>query len=310
MENLTLSQPPHLTNRDSTSKIMWTVCLSLIPVCLASIYFFKVRALHIIAVSIISCLVAEALYQIILRKPVTIVDGSAFVTGLLFALILPPYLPFGFVILGSFVSIILGKQIFGGLGQNIFNPALIGRAFLLICFPKPMTTWHEPFSLDAVTKATPLTLAKFQHASTNIKSLFLGNIPGSIGETSALAILLGAVILVARKCIDWRVSVGYLGSVFVLAQILHMFWPDLYMSGLFHILAGGLMLGAVYMATDPVTSPVTKKGKWVFGIGCGIILVAIRFFAGMPEGVTFSILIMNALVPMINMLTKPKRFGV
>jgi electron transport complex protein RnfD len=288
---------------------MYQVAVSLVPVIAASCYFFGLRALLLIVVSCASCYALETLFQTLRKKPVTVADGSALVTGILFALILPPTAPLWMAMLGGAVAIIIGKQIFGGLGHNIFNPALVGRAFLLIAFPTFMTSWVTPYKLDAVTTATPLGLMKFEHVVTPVSDLFLGTVSGSLGETSSLCILIGGICLVALRALDWRIPVGYLGSVAVMGFIFHRVNPAAFPSAGFHLCSGGLMLGAVYMATDPVTSPITRGGKWFFSVGCGVIVVLIRLFGGMPEGVTFSILIMNAATPLINRLMKPRRFG-
>lgn len=288
---------------------MRNVLLALLPAVGASVYFFGLRALFLVAVSGATCVVSEAAFQKLRKKPITITDGSALVTGVLLALVLPPGLPLWAAALGSAVAIILGKQIFGGLGHNIFNPALVGRAFLLVTFPKFMTSWIKPISLDAVTTATPLGLMKFDGIQTGLYDLFLGNVSGSLGETSALCIIIGGAYLFIRKCMDWRIPVGFLGSVALLGWIFSMVDSSRFPSAGFHLLSGGLMIGAIFMATDPVTTPVTKVGRWIFGLGCGIIVVIIRLFGGMPEGVTFTILIMNAATPLVNIVTKPRRFG-
>lgn len=307
--NYTISPPPHIFAKLTTPKIMYHVLLALVPTVLASAYFFRARAGLLIIVSVAACILTEAAFQKLRQKPVTIGDGSAVLTGLLLALVLPPAVPLWVAGLGGVVAIILGKQIFGGLGHNIFNPALVGRAFLLIAFPKFMTTWTKPISLDAVTTATPLGLMKFDHIQTSITELFMGNVSGSLGETSALAIILGGLYLIIRKFMGWRVPVGFLGSAALLGFIFNRIDPVNFPSLTFHLFSGGLMLGAIFMATDPVTSPVTKLGRWFFGIGCGVIVVIIRLLGGMPEGVTFAILLMNAATPLVNMLTRPRRFG-
>jgi len=308
-EKYTVSTAPHIFNKTTTPQIMRQVLFALVPVVLAGVYFFRARAGLLIVVSVAACILTEAVFQKLRQKPITISDGSAVLTGVLLALVLPPAVPLWVVGLGGVVAIILGKQIFGGLGHNIFNPALVGRAFLLITFPKFMTTWTKPVSLDAVTTATPLGLMKFDHIQTSIADLFMGNVSGSLGETSAIAIILGGLYLIIRKFMGWRVPVGFLGSVVLLGWIFNRADAVNFPSVAFHLFSGGLMLGAIFMATDPVTSPVTKLGRWVFGIGCGVIVVIIRLLGGMPEGVTFAILLMNAATPLINALTRPRRFG-
>ena len=306
----TISAPPHMFASLTSKKIMYQVLFALLPAIAASIYFFRLRAVLLIAVSSVSCLLTEAVFQKLRRRPVTVTDGSALVTGILLALVLPPGLPIWIAILGGAIAIVFGKQLFGGLGHNIFNPALVGRAFLLVAFPRFMTSWVMPISLDTVTTATPLGLMKFEHIQTSLMNLFLGNVSGSLGETSSLSIIIGGIYLIARKYMCWRIPAGFLGSAAVLGWIFHRVNPAIYPSVGFYLFSGGLMLGAIFMATDPVTSPVTKVGRWIFGIGCGIILIVIRLFGGMPEGVTFCILIMNATNPLINMFIKPRRFGV
>ena len=217
-------------------------------------------------------------------------------------------------IVSSVFAISIGKEIFGSLGCNIFNPALLGRAFLSAAFPANMAVYSFPHSklmgnIDAMTSATPLGLMKFEGVQTGIKSLFLGNVAGSVGETSALVLLIGGIYILIRKYADWRIPVSFIGCVYILGEILHLLSPDKYPSGVFHLLAGGMMIGALFMATDPVTSPVTRLGKWVFGIGCGLLVIVIRSWGGQPEGVMYSILLMNGLTPVINRLTKPKRYG-
>ena len=243
-----------------------------------------------------------------LRQP--FITYSAIVTGILFAMVMPPSLPIWACILGCFVAVGLAKQLFGGLGANIFNPALLGRAFLAAAFPTFMTRWNHPISLDAVTGATPLGLVKFGHSlDINYWDLFIGNVSGSLGETSALALVIGGLYLLIKKTIDWRIPSAYIGTVFVISFVANLISPDVSVGGLFHILAGGLLIGAIFMAADPVTSPITKTGRWVFGIGCGTITMVIRLWGGLPEGVMYAILLMNALTPILNRMTRPRRYG-
>jgi electron transport complex protein RnfD len=211
--------------------------------------------------------------------------------------------------LGSVVAIGLGKQIFGGLGFNIFNPALLARAFLMAAFPALLTKWTHPITLNAVTGATPLGLMKFDKVVTPYMDMFLGNIPGSLGETSALAILIGAVYLFARGYADWRIPVGFLATALLLGGAFYLSDSTAYPAPLFHMFGGGMMIGALFMATDPVTTPVTKRGRWIFGIGCGLFVIIIRTWSGLPEGVMYSILLMNCLTPLLNRYTRPRRFG-
>jgi electron transport complex protein RnfD len=253
--------------------------------------------------------ITEIIFQRLRGKKITISDGSIVVTGLLLAFILPPSLPWGVALLGAVVSVGLGKQIFGGLGLNIFNPALVGRAFLMAAFPTLLTHWVEPYTLDAVSKATPLGLMKFQGIATPLVDLFLGSTSGSLGETSSLAIILGGGYLLIKRHIDWRTPLSIMLTVVITAGVFWLLKPTQYPSPLFCLFAGGLMLGAFFMATDPVASPMTKMGHWVFGIGIGILVVVIRLFGGLPEGVMYAILIMEATIPLINRLTRPRVFG-
>ncbi len=308
MKNLKISTSPHILSEFTTSKVMWGVIVALIPAVLASLYFFKAAAATLMIVCIISCAATEAVIRKLRGKNITISDGSAVVTGLLLAMVLPPKLPIWIAIVGSVISIGLGKEIFGGLGYNIFNPALIGRAFLMAAFPAHLTSWVNPQTIDAATRATPLGLMKFGGIGTGTMDLFLGNIAGSLGETSALALIVGGAYLIIRKYADWRIPLSYVLTTAVLGGIMHIIDPA-NPTVLFHILAGGLLLGAIFMATDPVTSPITKKGRWIFGIGCGVFTIVIRLWSGLPEGVMYAILLMNGITPLINRFTKPRRFG-
>ena len=312
---LVVSTSPHIFTREDTKKIMWNTVLSLLPPVLGALYFFGIRALWVILVSVISAVITEAIWLYLRKMPLSMsLDGSQVITGILLALTLPPSIPLWMASLGSIFAIIFGKQVFGGIGQNIFNPALIGRAFLMAAFPVELTTWAVPHTgfpmhFDATTSATPLALWKFSHQMTSYKALFLGNVGGSLGETSALLILIGFAFLVAKKYIDWKESVSYVVTVFVLGGIFWLINPSKYPDPLFHILSGGLMLGAVYMITDMVTSPVTSKGRIIYGIGAGILVILIRLFGGYPEGVMYSILLMNLTRPWIDRLTIRRRFG-
>lgn len=295
---LVISPSPHITSPVTTKSIMYGVILSLVPAVLAGVWIFGAPALVLIVVTTVAAVAFEALWQKLRGQRITIDDGSAFITGLLLALNLPPSLPVWMAVIGAFIAIIVGKQVYGGLGRNPFNPALVGRVFLLVAFPVHMTHW----TLDGVTTATPLGLARFQGVITSYSDLFLGRIGGCIGETSALAILIGGLYLIYKQYIDWRIPIGYIGTVAVLSLILGQ-------DPLFHVLAGGLLLGAFFMATDLVTTPITRTGKWIFAIGAGLIVVVIRFYGGYPEGVSFSILIMNALTPLIDRYTRQRKFG-
>ncbi len=310
MENrFILSPSPHIFTKTTTPKIMKDVIIALLPAAFASIYFFRLRAIILLATCVISCVVSEYIFEKLMKKKVTIGDYSAVVSGILLAFILPPAVPFWICIIGSLVAIILTKQIFGGLGSNIFNPALLGRAMLVAAFPAFLTTWSKPLTLDVITGATPLGLSKFEHILTGYWDLFIGNVPGSLGETSALALILGAIYLFCKKVIDYRIPVAYILTVAITGFVTNSVNPSLYPPLIFHIFAGGLLLGAFFMATDPVTSPVTKKGRWIFGIGCGVITMVIRLWGGLPEGVMYSILLMNAFTPLLNKITRPRRYG-
>lgn len=298
--NLIVTSSPHIHSGESTSKIMLTVAAALLLPTIGSIYFFGPRALALVIVSSVAAVITEAIFQKLRNRPITIKDGSALVTGMLLALNLPPGLPYWMASVGAVVAISLGKQIYGGIGANPFNPALIGRVFLMVSFTGPMTTWINP--VDGTTGATPLSLMKMQGISTDYMKLFLGNVGGSLGETSALLIIIGGLFLIFKGYADWRIPASYLGTVAILSLILGR-------DPIFHLLAGGLMLGAFFMATDMVTTPITKKGKIIFGIGAGFFTVLIRFFGGYPEGVSFSILLMNAFTPIINRFTVPRIYG-
>ena len=306
---LIVSVSPHQKERLNTPKIMRGVIYALIPTVIASIYYFKLRAFLLIIVCIAGTILTEAVFQKLRKKPVTIYDGSALLTGLLLALVLPPAIPLWAGFLGAVMAIVLGKQLFGGLGQNIFNPALIGRAFLMAAFPVMLTHWIKPGTFDVISTATPLAMMKFDHKVTSTLFLLLGNIGGSLGETSAIALIIGAIFLLIKKYMDWRIPLSYIGTVFVLSSILHLIKPVSYASPLFHLFAGGLMIGALFMATDPVTTPITKKGRYIFGIGAGLLVIIIRNWGGLPEGVMYSILLMNAFTPLINRYTTPVQFG-
>lgn len=309
-EELIISSSPYIKDRLTISKLMWHVSLALMPAVFASIYFFGTRAIRIILVCIIASILTDWIFLKFRKRKFALTQGSSLLTGLLLALTLPPTIPLGIACLGSVAAIILGKQIFGGLGYNIFNPALIGRAFLVASFPVLMTNYIQPLSYDAITTATPLGLIKFEHISTSVWSLFIGNIPGSLGETSALVLIIGGLYLLLRGYIDWRIPTGIILSVSILGSFFFFLFPAEFPNPLFHIFSGGLLLGTFFMAIDPVTSPITRKGRWIFGISIGILIIIIRHWSGLPEGVMYSILFMNAFTPLINRFTKPRRFGV
>lgn len=304
-EALLISHSPHIWSGFSTSKIMYIFLISLIFPTASAIYFFGLKALWIIIASTASAVLTEFIIKKA-RKKKFIMDGSAMITGLLLALTLPPRTPIWMVVIGSVFSIAIAKEAFGGIGYNIFNPALAGRAFIAICFPVEMTSWYLPwdFSVDAVTSATPLSESFVQEGSKAAlyKDMFFGNIGGSIGETSVFLLLLAFVFLVIFKIIDWKVPLIYIGTVAIFSLI----WKE---DVLFQVLAGGLIFGAIFMATDYVTTPVTSLGRAIFALGCGLITFVIRKFGAMPEGVCFSILIMNGFTPLIDRYVLPKPFG-
>ena len=327
---LLLTTSPFIKSPQDTRFIMWQVNYALVPVILAGIYYFGLNAVLIILVSLAGALLPEWLWSRRQSHPVnTVRDGSAVITGLLFALTLPPGIPLWMAFLGGTVSVVLGKIIFGGLGYNIFNPALVGRAFLQAAFPVSMTTWIPyatpenvfhirgdlltfPFMkprMDALSAATPLARMKFESQLTRLTDLLLGSTAGSLGETAAFIIILAGVYLGLRGVINWRIPVGIVATVFLLAALLHWVDGTRYPAPWFHVFAGGLMLGAVFMATDPVTSPITQKGVWIFSIGVGLLVVIIRIWGGLPEGVMYSILLMNAVAPLINKMVRPRIYG-
>jgi electron transport complex protein RnfD len=305
---------------------MYDVIIALIPAFLVSLYIFGIGALIVTSVAVISCLLFEYLIQkYLLKTPTTIGDGSALITGILLAFNLPSGLPIWMIIVGSLVAIGIAKFSFGGLGFNIFNPALVGRVFLLISFPVQMTMWPTPLDnqtiiTDAVTGATPLGIIKeglmfgesMSEISTKIPSfldMLTGVTGGSLGEMSALALIIGGLFLIIRKVITWHIPVVMIMTMVIITGIFWMIDPQQYVNPIIHILSGGAILGAFFMATDLVTSPMTKKGMVIFAIGIGLITVVIRLFGAYPEGVSFAIIIMNAFVPLINKFFKPRRFG-
>ena len=297
-KQLTVTPNPHIKDSTSVDEIMWTVVYALIPAVLAATYFFGFRALLVVAVSILGAVLTEYVFLKIRKKEMVINDGSAVLTGLLLALTLPPSIPLWTAFLGSVVGIGLGKQVFGGLGYNVFNPALIGRAFLTASYPVLMTTW----TVDGVSTATPLSQIASGEA-IRIWNLFIGNSGGSLGETSALALLLGAAYLIYRGFINWRIPAGMISTVIIVTFLAGA-------NPVVHLFAGSLILGAFYMATDMVTSPVTKRARWVFGIGAGLLVAIIRLWGGYPEGVMYSILFMNTTVPLLDRYLKPRTLGV
>lgn len=304
-ENNFISQSPHIWRGISSAKIMYIFFASLIFPSVAAVYFFGLRAFWVMFSSTVTAVLIELIIKKARKKNFKM-DGSALITGLLLALTLPPRIPIWMVVIGSAFSIALAKEAFGGLGYNIFNPALAGRAFLAISFPTYMTQWYLPgsFGVDAVTSASPLG-ESFVIAGSKMdlyRDLFFGNVAGSIGETSAMLIIIAGILLIAFKIIDWKIPLVYVATVVIMSLI---FGEDI----LFQVMAGGLLFGAVFMATDYVTSPVTGPGRIVFAFGCGLITFLIRRFGAMPEGVCFSILIMNGFTPLIDRYIRPKPFG-
>jgi len=317
MAKLIISPSPHVHSGDSISNKMIGVFIALIPAYAVGLYFFGLGALIISITAMLSCVAFEYLIQkFLLKGSLTIFDGSALLTGLLLAMNLPTNIPVWMVVAGSLVAIGIAKMPFGGVGNNPFNPALVGRVFMLISFPAAMTTWPVPVPLnmhylDAVTAATPLAILKGQFSNIpDIWNLFIGHKGGSMGEVSVLALLIGMVYMLIRKIISWHIPVSIIVTVFVFTAILHWANPNAFIATpLFHLLTGGLMLGAVFMATDYVTSPMNPRGMLIYGVGIGIITVVIRVFGSYPEGISFAILILNGVTPLINKFVKPKRFG-
>lgn len=334
---LSISMSPHTHGNWSTKKIMYFVIIALMPAFWVSIYYFGIDALLVNVVAVLSCMFFEFAVQILFfrkgetvkeffkNKSYTVFDGSAIITGLLLAFNVPSNIPLWILIIGAFVAIVIAKMSFGGLGNNPFNPAIVGRVFLLISFPVQMTSWPKANVLnfafvDAETGATPLGILKeglkngepmqtIVNKLPTYTDMFMGNMGGSLGEISAIALIIGGIFLLATRVISWHVPVSILATVAAFTTILHGISPDQYADPAFHLLSGGLMLGAIFMATDMVTSPMTKAGMLIYGIGIGIITVLIRTWGSYPEGVSFAILIMNAIVPLINMAFKPNAFG-
>ena len=305
-----LTTSPHLHSKWSTSKVMWFVVAALIPSIVAAITFFGWMQIFIIITAVVFAVGTEAAIQSIRKKKVTWFDGSAALTGLLLALTLPPNFSLSATAIGSVVAIGLGKQIFGGLGYNIFNPALVGRAFLQAAFPVQITTWVKPnFAVDSVTSATPLAAFKFDKIFTDTVPMAIGNVGGSLGETSAIAVLVGGILLISVRIVNWRIPLSMIIGMILFGGLFWFINPQ-NPSPVFHIFAGSFLFGAMFMATDWVTSPITNKGMWIFGLGISLVLVVIRIYGGLPEGVMYSILFMNGFVPLINRFTKPTIFGV
>ena len=323
---LKVSLSPHVHGGNSVQKEMYGVIYAMIPAMLVSFYFFGLDAIRVTLIAVAASVAFEYLIQkYLLKAKASILDGSAVITGVLLAFNMPSNLPAWIIIIGALMAIGVAKMSFGGIGQNIFNPALVGRVFLLISFPVQMTSWPKPsilnFSLtDAETGATALGVVKeglgngvplsdLMAQIPSMTDMLIGNMGGSIGEMSAIALILGGIYMLWKKIISWHIPVAMLGSMAVFSGVLHLVSPEEYAGPLFHIVTGGALLGAIFMATDMVTSPMTKSGMIVFGVGIGVITIAIRVFGAYPEGVSFAILIMNSFVPLINNRFKPKRFG-
>jgi electron transport complex protein RnfD len=323
-DRLLLTASPHLKSPDSTPKIMWNVVGSLVPVVVAAIYYFGPSAIAVMLAAIAGALGVEWMFG----KRKSLWDGSAAITGILLGLCLPAGMPLWMAFLGGAFGIGFGKLVFGGLGQNPFNPALVGRAFLQAAFPTAITTWPSTqmewgawrganFTAplltgeapDVVTAATPLGLWKFEGEVTDLLSLMIGNTGGSLGETAGALILICGGYLALRNYLNWRIPAGIFATVFLFSEVLYLINGEAFPPPFFMIFSGGLMLGAMYMATDMVTSPVTNLGAWIFAGGIGILVVLIRVWGGLPEGVMYAILLMNALVPFINRATQPRVFG-
>lgn len=329
MSMFTLSGSPHVHGDESVKKIMYTVVYAMVPAMLVSVYFFGFDALRVLLISVAACLFFEwAIQKYIIKGPITITDGSAVVAGILLAFNIPANIPWWILVIGALVTIGIAKMSFGGLGKNPFNPALVGRVFMLISFPVQMTSWPVPKPLfaaevtDAITGPTALGILKEGlGAGKTIDQIMAdpsmpayidrltGNMSGSLGEMSAIALILGGIFMVIRKVIDWQLPLSIIATVFVFAGIFHLIDPQHYIEPTFHLFTGGLMLGAIYMATDMVSSPMNMSGKILYGVGIGLLTIIIRMWGAYPEGISFAILIMNAFVPLINNAFKPKRFG-
>lgn len=320
---IAISPSPHVHTDDSVRKIMYRVILALMPAFIWSVFIFGWDAVRVTLIAVLACMATEYLLQrYVLRIAPTVTDGSAALTGLLLAFNVPASLPWWIIVMGSLFAIAIAKTSFGGLGANIFNPALAGRVFLLISFPVQMTTWPAIMGAvpDAVTAATPLSIVKegiisgqplsqIEGSLPDTAELFLGIVGGSLGEMSALLLLAGGIFLLIRKVITWHIPVAVLATIAIYSGIFWLISPEKYMDPLFHLMAGGAILGAVYMATDMVTSPMSPKAQLIYGAGIGIITMSIRLFGAYPGGISFSILIMNAFTPLLNTMIKPKRFG-
>jgi electron transport complex protein RnfD len=326
LKDITVSFAPHISKPHSTRSIMLDVIIGLAPAMAAAVYFFRLHAVALIATCVIASTATEGICNLIRKKANTLDDFSAVITGIILAFSLPPAFPLWAAVIGSVFSIAIGKMVFGGLGANIFNPAMAGRAFLTACFGLMMTTWTVPATIDpampqispsstiedARTQATPLAHSKNAqkaqfgaHELNNaIGNVFLGNVGGCLGETSALALLIGGIYLLIRKTISFHIPAAVLLSAFIFSAIAYLIDPDYYASPLYHLGSGGLFIGAFFIATDPVTAPLTRRGMWLYGIGIGTITMLIRIVGAYPEGVMYSVLFMNSLTPLIDILFK------
>lgn len=328
-KTLNISSSPHIHSGSNVETIMRNVVLALLPVTLYAIFVFGLSALLVIFTAILTCVLTEHLLCRYANRKSTVNDWSIIITGLIYGLTLPPGLPLWMVVVGGVFAVVIGKFIFGGLGYNPFNPALVGRAFLQAAFPSSMTSWVTPFAedrfismpsstltfpftspiYDQVSSATPLAAFKFEQMHTAPMDLFLGITPGSTGETCAILIIIGGLYLIARNMMNWRIPFGILATVIVLSSLFHWLEPEIYPSSWFMLFSGGLMLGAMFMATDMVASPITHWGCFIYGVLIGLLVVVIRFWGGMPEGVMYAILLANAVSPHIDRLIQPKVFG-
>ena len=320
---LIATSSPHIRGSETTRSIMLDVIIAMLPALIWAVVMFGIKALTLTVVSVIGCMFWEWLYRTLMKKPQSVGDLSAVVTGMLLVFVCPVTTPYWMILIGDFFAIVVVKQLFGGIGKNFVNPALAGRAFLLGSYASVMTTWVDPAAnktplfggtVDVVTTATPLAMMKSGDLEAlsqySIMDMFLGKIPGSLGEVSALLLIVGGLYLIIRKVINWQTPVAYIATVAVLTFLFPRYGASGLEWMLYSIFGGGLMLGAFFMATDYATSPVTKKGQLIFGIGCGLFTVFIRYFGSYSEGVCYSIMIMNLCVALIDKFTKPARFGV
>lgn len=326
MSLLSISASPHVHGDNSVKKIMWGVVIAMVPALLVSIYYFGLDAVRVTLIAVAASLFFEWFFQKFLIKGAdTYMDGSAVITGILLAFNVPSNLPWWIIVIGALVAIGMGKMSFGGIGKNVFNPALVGRVFMLISFPVQMTSWPKISPItngiaDAITGPTPLGIVKegldagltvdqVMEQVPSFMQQFIGGVGGSLGEVSALALLLGGFYMLWKKIITWEIPVSILLTVFIFSGIFWLIDPTNYVNPLFHLLTGGMMLGAIFMATDMVSSPMSRNGQLVFGVGIGLLTVIIRVWGAYPEGMSFAILLMNAVTPLLNNVFKPKRFG-